>query len=76
MRYWKPGDIFSVPCPACGTPIEFFKDEMRLRCPGCKKLVPNPKANLGCAHHCEAADQCIGPDLAQQLREQVKTKKT
>ena len=75
LRYWKPEDIFSVSCPECGESIEFFKDEMRLRCPNCKKLVPNPKADLGCAGHCASADDCVGPELAQQLREQVKPAK-
>jgi len=71
-RYWKPGDIFSVPCPSCGSPVEFFKDEMRYRCRSCHKIVPNPKANLGCAEHCAYAEQCVGPELANQLREKVK----
>ena len=72
MRYWKPEDIFSEPCPACGEPVEFFKDEMRLHCRSCKEPVANPRANLGCAQHCEAADQCVGPALAQKLRDEGK----
>ena len=27
MRYWKPEDIFTAPCPHCGAEIEFWKDE-------------------------------------------------
>ena len=72
MRNWKPGDIFSVPCPACGSEIEFFKDEMRVRCRSCHQLVPNPKLDPGCAEHCGFADQCVGPELARELREREK----
>jgi len=74
-RYWKPGDIYTVSCPACGGAVEFFKDEMRIRCKACRKLVPNPKANLGCAEHCSYAEQCVGPELADKLREQARKAK-
>jgi hypothetical protein len=58
MRYWKPGDIFDVPCPSCGTDIEFWKDEPALHCPKCKKKVRNPKIDTGCAEWCEYAEKC------------------
>ena len=35
MRYWKPGDIFEVPCPECGEPTEFYKDEVQRLCRRC-----------------------------------------
>ena len=71
-RYWKPGDIFSLDCPNCGATIEFFKDEPRRRCKGCKKIVPNPKINLGCVEWCEYAEQCVGPDMLKELQEKMK----
>lgn len=70
-RNWKPEDIFEVNCPVCGAPVEFFKDEMRLRCSQCRKIVPNPRANFGCAEHCQYSDQCVGPELARQIREKA-----
>ena len=36
MQYWKPEDIFNVPCPFCRTEIEFFYDEPFRICPSCK----------------------------------------
>ncbi len=60
QRFWKPDDIFEVQCPGCGNTIEFFKDEPKLKCRKCKRLVLNPKINLGCAKWCKYAEQCLG----------------
>ncbi len=59
-RYWKPGAIFDVKCPECGTMIEFFKDDTRRRCPSCGKDVPNPEMDFGCAAYCPYAEHCLG----------------
>lgn len=71
MRYWKPGDIYDIACPACGRAVEFFKDETTRRCKGCHQIVANPRIDFGCAAYCEHAAAClgeIGPELAA-LRE-------
>ena len=47
-------------CPHCGVSIEFWKDEPSLKCSACKKLVVNPKLDLGCATWCQYAEQCLG----------------
>ncbi len=60
LRYWKPEDIFDVPCPFCGIEIEFWKDEPIRHCPECKKEVRNPKIDSGCAEWCKYADDCLG----------------
>ena len=62
MRYWKPEDIFYAPCPFCGGEIEFWKDEPSRVCPSCKKEVPNPKIDTGCAKWCKHGDECQGGD--------------
>ncbi|WP_338834199.1 hypothetical protein MHLNE_05750 [Moorella humiferrea] len=59
-RYWKPGDIFEEPCPHCGGLIEFWKDDVNLRCPHCRKLVTNPRFDPGCAAWCSYASKCLG----------------
>jgi len=59
-RYWKPGAIFDVKCPSCGTMIEFFKDDTRRRCPSCGADVPNPEMDFGCAAYCPYAEHCLG----------------
>lgn len=68
-RYWKPEDIFEDPCPHCGNPIEFWKDDVRVRCPKCKELVTNPRFDPGCAAWCSYADKCLGP-MAAEFRRQ------
>jgi len=60
QRFWKPGDIFEVNCPGCGRKIEFFKDEPKMKCHSCGRIVLNLKINLGCAKWCKYAEQCLG----------------
>lgn len=60
QRYWKPGDIFELICPGCGTSIEFWKDDALLACPHCQAMVRNPKIENGCAQWCQSAKECLG----------------
>lgn len=60
QRFWKPGDIFEVRCSRCGTSVEFFKDEPKLKCRNCGHVVANPKIDLGCTEWCQYAEQCVG----------------
>lgn len=74
-RYWKPGDIFEVPCPGCDNRVEFFKDETRRKCPACKQTVLNPRIDFGCAAYCRYAADClgeVGPELAGQRDDLLK----
>ena len=59
QRFWKPEDIFEVKCLNCGEPVEFFKDEPKLKCVRCKRIVANPKIDLGCAEWCKNAERCL-----------------
>ena len=54
------------PCPKCGKPVEFFSDEMRIRCPHCKTMVHKDQAP-SCIQWCKAARDCLGPDLYDQI---------
>ena len=60
QRFWKPEDIFEVQCPGCSNKMEFFKDEPKIKCRKCGRMVLNPKINLGCVKWCEYAEQCLG----------------
>ena len=75
MRYWTADDACEVKCPNCGEEIEFFKTDIRLRCPKCKTKVANPRFNLGCAEWCAYAEQCLGPGAkglkAQSLKKSM-----
>ncbi|MHB9037851.1 MAG: hypothetical protein ACYC64_14430 [Armatimonadota bacterium] len=59
MRYWKPEDIYEEFCPNCGGRIEFFKDDLRHKCPGCGKYAINPKNDMACAAWCKHAKECL-----------------
>ena len=59
-RFWTPKDVYDHPCPHCGESIEFFRDDIALRCPQCKNKIANPKLDLGCASWCDYAEQCLG----------------
>jgi hypothetical protein len=65
-RFWRPGDIFEVECAGCGTPVEFWKDEGRRKCPKCGARIQNPKLSMGCAQWCEHAKECLGFDPKEQ----------
>ncbi len=61
-RYWRPDDIFTVPCGSCGAGIEFFKDDTARRCSKCGARVKNPRLSMGCAQWCQHARECLGYD--------------
>ena len=63
-RFWKPGDVFENPCPACGEVIEFWKDDRVRRCRGCGATAANPRFDLGCAKWCSQASECLGMDVS------------
>ena len=68
-RFWKPNDVYTVECPKCSKPVEFFKDDIRRRCKECGHLFINPKLNLGCARWCQFADQCVGAIGKEEFKE-------
>lgn len=70
-QFWGPNDIYSVDCPKCGKPVEFFKDDIRRRCTRCGHMFLNPKLNLGCARWCQFGDQCIGSMDKEEFKEIV-----
>ena len=59
-RYWKPGAIFEVRCPKCGSQVEFFKDDTTRLCKKCGHRFVNPGMDFGCASYCPCAEQCLG----------------
>lgn len=66
-RFWKPGDVFEVPCAECGFEIEFFKDDAVRRCRRCGNRVRNPRLNIGCAQWCQHAKECLGFDPQEAI---------
>jgi DNA-directed RNA polymerase subunit RPC12/RpoP len=70
-QFWGFDAIYSVKCPKCGHPVEFFKDDIRRRCPQCGRMFLNPKLNLGCARWCQFADQCVGVMDKEEFKELI-----
>lgn len=74
-QYWKPGAVFEVKCPKCGSEVEFFKDDPTRKCPKCGHRFLNPSLDFGCASYCPYAEQCIGnlpPELLAQKENLLK----
>ena len=67
--FWRPEDIFEIPCPTCGRQVEFFKTDIKRACRGCGTNVLNPRADLACAEWCAAARECLGPVIYDQVKE-------
>ncbi len=59
-QYWKPDDIFDLPCPVCDTAVEFLKTDGRRKCPNCGYTLRNTRLELGCAQWCAYAEECLG----------------
>lgn len=58
-RFWKPDDVYEVPCAHCGEKIEFFKDDLRRKCRACGGYTVNPNNDLGCARWCKFGAECL-----------------
>ncbi len=58
--YWHGERVFEVPCPKCGSTVEFFRDEVSRRCSRCGHRLSNPRVALDCASWCDQAEACMG----------------
>ena len=67
--FWRPDDIYDVACPHCDRPVEFFKTDLKRKCPHCGGKFLNPKVNFSCAEWCEHAEECLGPATYGQMAE-------
>lgn len=60
-----------IKCPDCGSAIEIFSDEVKVRCPKCGNFVC--KARLpSCVDWCKHARQCLGEDKWKQISPKAK----
>ncbi len=71
--FWKPGDVFEIPCPKCGYGVEFMKYDVKRRC-RCGHEIVNPKINFGCAEWCPYGDTCI-EGLPEEMKAKTKEEK-
>ncbi len=59
--------VCNVACPECGKSVEIFSDELRIRCPECKTMIYK-KRMPSCVQWCQAARDCVGPELYKELK--------
>jgi len=60
--YFKPKDIKINKCVNCGKEIEFWKDDIRLKCRSCGHVNFNPNIGNTCLVYCKKAAECLGSD--------------
>jgi ribosomal protein S27AE len=54
-------------CPGCGTGVEMFPDELRIKCRKCGRFVYKEEAP-SCIERCSSARQCLGEGRWQALK--------
>jgi ribosomal protein S27E len=54
-------------CPGCGTEIEIFSDEIKVKCHKCGETVYREKIP-SCIEWCASARQCLGEEKWKELR--------
>ena len=48
-----------IKCPSCSHEVEIWTDEIKAKCPKCKKTVTR-EAGLSCLEWCKYAKECVG----------------
>ena len=56
----KPQPEF-IKCPFCKSEVEIWTDEIKAKCPACKKIVARGQ-DLGCLDWCKYAKECVGEE--------------
>ena len=56
-----------IRCPGCGYEIEMFSDEIRRRCPGCRKVAYREQMP-SCIDWCQYAEKCVGEQFFNKYR--------
>lgn len=60
-------------CPYCGYEIEFFSDEIKVKCPKCNKDVFRGEVP-SCITWCKYAAECIGKEKWEQIKVYIEQK--
>jgi hypothetical protein len=53
-------------CPSCGSEVEMFSDETRVKCHNCGRYVCS-ESMPSCIEWCAKARECIGEERWEQL---------
>ncbi len=57
---FKPKDIKTHQCINCTNEIEFWKDDIKIKCPSCGHTTFNPNLGNTCLVWCKSAEKCLG----------------
>ena len=60
-----------IKCSKCGYKVEVFSDEIRVKCPKCKKYVYR-KDLPSCIDWCKYASKCIGEGFRGKVKKRKK----
>jgi predicted Zn-ribbon and HTH transcriptional regulator len=58
----------TIHCTECGYAIEIFSDEVKVRCPNCKRLACRERLP-SCVDWCKFARECVGKEKWKQLKD-------
>ena len=54
-------------CPSCGTEVEIFSNEVKVKCYQCGEMVYRERMP-SCIDWCASARQCLGKERWQQMK--------
>jgi hypothetical protein len=72
FREVRPEDIT---CPECGAEVEIWSDELTARCSQCGARASR-ELGPSCIDWCSYAEQCIGTEKFQRLKEDTAEEET
>lgn len=52
-------------CPSCGEEVEIWTDEIKARCPNCKRTVFRNES-MSCLDWCKYGKECVGNDIYEK----------
>jgi hypothetical protein len=69
--FWQPKDIKEHPCSSCGAAIEFWKDDVKVKCDKCGSENFNPSLSNLCLSWCKSAAKCLGNSTIDEWKKQL-----
>ncbi len=67
---FRPEDIKLQKCTSCGHEIEFWKDDIYLKCDKCGQENVNAALGNTCLSWCKSATRCIGDSSIERWIEE------
>jgi len=72
-RFFKPSDVKETKCIHCDNIIEFWKDDIKVKCSFCGNMNFNPNIGNTCLVWCKSAEKCLGnSDIKEWMKKNNK----